>query len=204
MTTMQAGMGTNGGWRMPSVDWLRIGMLALLLALLAGCAGPQRITGGTTDAFVREGRFSLMAESPNQQPDAVQGGFAWNDDGRRLRFDLVNPVGTVMAQVRVEPGSAVLVRSNGDTERATDPDALAARVLGQNVPVSGLRAWLRGHVSDRATQVRRDDQGRVAAFQEDGWHADLSRFDAQGPRLVRLSRQDGGTRVQLRLVIDSD
>ena len=172
--------------------WLSL----LTVALVAGCATPERIAGDVGNAFERTGRFSLTAEAPGQQTEAVQGGFAWRDDGRSLRFDLSNPVGSVLARVRVEPGSAVLERSNGEREYAQDPDALAAMVLGESVPVSGLRYWLQG----RAESANAGEQPE--SLSENGWEVQLSRYDESGPRLLRLSRQDGGRRIQMRIAID--
>jgi len=175
------------------VAWLS---LLAAAALVAGCATPERIAGDAGNAFERTGRFSLTAEAPGQQTEAVQGGFAWRDDGRSLRFDLSNPVGSVLARVRVEPGSAVLERSNGEREYAQDPDALAAMVLGESVPVSGLRYWLQG----RSESGNAGEQPE--SLSENGWEVQLSRYDESGPRLLRLSRQDGGRRIQMRIAID--
>jgi len=184
---------------------------ALLHTLLTACATVQSLDTGRADAFSRTGRFALTVQTPDAPPHAVQGGFAWYDDARMLRVNLTNPMGTVLAQLRVEPDRAVFVRSSVSEEIAHDPDALVARVLGRNVPVSFLRAWLRGQVSPQATGVVRDDAGQVQAFMQDGWHVQLSRFDAQGPRLLRLRCGDGcgdsgatNQQVQLRLVIDGE
>ncbi|TCU98480.1 outer membrane lipoprotein LolB [Paracandidimonas soli] len=176
--------------------WL-LPLLAVVLLVLAGCAAPGRIAGDAGQAFERTGRFSLTAESPGRQSEAVQGGFAWRDDGRSLRFDLSNPMGSVLARVRVEPGAAILERSNGEREYAEDPDALAASVLGEAIPVSGLRYWLQGRAGTG------EGASQPESLREKGWEIQLSRYDELGPRLLRLSRQDGGRRVQMRIVIDS-
>jgi len=180
-------------------------VFALLPVFLVACATVQRIDDGAVDAFSRTGRFALTVHTSDVPPQATQGGFAWHDDGHVLRVHLSNPVGSVLAQLRVEPGRAVLVRSNGDQEQAPHPDALAARVLGRAVPVASLRAWLRGQVLPRARDVQRDENGHIVAFVQDGWHAQLARFDAHGPRLLCFSLHDmTGQQVQLRLVIDSE
>jgi len=184
--------------------WRQRILFALLPALLAACVTVQRIETDAANAFSRTGRFALTVYTPDAPPQATQGGFAWHDDGRVLRVNLTNPVGSVLAQLRVAPDRAVLVRSSGEQEYAQDPDALAARVLGRAVPVSSLRAWLRGQVSPQATDVVRDDAGHVLTFVQDGWHAQSARFDTQGPRLLRLSRSDVQQQVQLRLVIDGE
>jgi len=203
--------GRRGHWRqrllslpLPRSQGAAALLLVLLSALLVSCTTVQRIEDGAADAFSRTGRFALTVQTPDAPPQATQGGFAWHDDGRVLRVNLTNPVGSVLAQLRVAPGRAVLVRGHGDEDAAQDPDALAARVLGRAVPVARLRAWLRAQVSPQATAVEYDDQGRVSAFTQDGWRVQCSRFDAHGPRVLRLTRSDApGQQVQLRLVIDS-
>jgi len=184
--------------------WQRWCASALLFTLLVACATVERIDEGAAGAFSRTGRFALTVQTPDAPPQATQGGFAWHDDGEALRVHLTNPVGSVLAQLRVQPDRAVLVRSDGSQEQAQAPDALAARVLGRAVPVSSLRAWLRGRVSPQAAEVERDAMGRILAFTQDGWRVQCARFDAQGPRLLRLSRHDAGQHVQLRLVIDGE
>ena len=57
----------------------------MLLVALVGCATQtpttsELVAGGE---FVRQGRFALRAEAPNQAPEAVQGGFAWRDANGR-------------------------------------------------------------------------------------------------------------------------
>jgi outer membrane lipoprotein LolB len=50
--------------------------------------------------------------------------------------------------------------------------------------------------------LERDAQGRIVAFEQDGWSARLSNFDALGPRLVSLMRATTGRNMSVRLVID--
>src|SRR3546814_21058437 len=75
---------------------------------------------------------------------AVQGGFAWYDDGVGMELDLANPLGSTLARVEVTPAGATLFRSDGTTQQARTADALVAQVLGSPIPVEGLRDWLRG------------------------------------------------------------
>ena len=42
-------------------------------------------------------------------------------------------------------------------------------------------------MADQADGLKRDAQGRPESFGQDGWQARLSRYDAQGPRLLVLS-----------------
>ncbi len=178
--------------------------LCLGAALLAGCATPQRIAGQADEnAFDRTGRFALTVEQRNEAPEAVQGGFAWHDAGDVLLLDLANPLGSTLARVEVRPGHAVLQRSNGATEAASSPDALVEQVLGSPIPVAGLRHWLKGRTGPGAQQLQTDEQGRPAQFIQGGWRVVLSRYDAQGPRLLQLSRNEAQRDIRVRLAVDS-
>lgn len=176
---------------------------AAAAAVLAGCAGPARIAG-EGEAFERTGRFAVNVTEPGRAAEAVQGGFAWRDTGRQLRLDLVNPLGTTLARVVVEPAGAVLEHADGTTEHAPDADALLAKVLGAALPVSNLRDWLQGRAgAGEATGMERDEQGRPLSFAQGGWQLRLSRYDAFGPGLLRLDRRDGARRISVRLAVDT-
>jgi len=179
--------------------WLVCG----LACLLAACATPQRIAGGTAHAFDRVGRFALSATGYGAPAQAVQGGFAWNDDGRTLRLDLSNPLGNILARVEVRPGVSVLTRADGTQQRAADPDGLVEQVLGSAIPVAGLRDWLRGATGARpVTDLRKNEAGHIGGFEQNGWHVELSNYDTQGPRLLRLTRDAAGRHISVRLVVD--
>ncbi|CAM5179471.1 Outer-membrane lipoprotein LolB OS=Castellaniella defragrans OX=75697 GN=HNR28_001823 PE=3 SV=1 [Castellaniella defragrans] len=174
-----------------------------LAAVLAACATPTRI-GGQGPAFERVGRFAVNLQPVAQAPYAAQGGFSWRDDGRTLRLDLSTPLGSILARIQVQPGLSELERADGSHETAADPDALLALVWGHAMPVSGLRAWIRGQpVPGRPVSgVQRDGAGHLLALEQDGWQVTLSDYDGVGPRRVRLLRQDDQGQWRLQLVVD--
>lgn len=183
------------------------GLFTALLMVLAGCATqtPTSPEGVSGSEFVRNGRFALRAEEPNQAPEAVQGGFVWRDANSRLTLDLSNPFGNILARVVVEPGQATLTQASGEVLRATDPDGLVQKAIGQRVPVRDLRQWLRSPLRALPTmqQINRDDQDRIVAFEQNGWTVELTRFDAQGPRLLVLSRTEASQQIVIRLIVDT-
>lgn len=187
---------------MRALRW--VGLVAML-AVLAACASPQRI-GGTGAAFERVGRFAVTIRPVNAPAQAAQGSFSWRDTGERLRLDLVSPVGNVLAQIQVSSDSAVLVRSNGEREAASDPDTLLAQIWGYAVPVAGLRAWIQGRVQpgDAPSTLNRDPQGRIVSLDQDGWQVSLSDYDARGPMRVRLLRHDTQGEVRVQLIVNRD
>ena len=180
-------------------------ILALLLLGLSGCA-TQAPTGNAMPegSLQRIGRFAVKTEQANRAPEAIQGGFVWRDTVTQLTLDLTNPFGSVLARVTVNRNGAALERSNGETIQTTTPDSLVDQALGQSLPVQGLRAWLRvQQVPQPGMRVlERDAQGRIVSFEQDGWTARLSNFDALGPRLVSLVRAETGRTMSVRLVID--
>lgn len=181
--------------------WLACG----LVCLLAACATPQRIAGVAGASFERVGRFAVSSTGYGGKPQAVQGGFAWNDDGRTLRLDLSNPLGSVLARVQVRPGDSVLTRSDGTQERAADPDELVEQVLGSAIPVAGLRDWLQGRTGTQPVSgLQKDSSGHVAGFAQNGWQVELSRYDARGPRLLRMTRDEAGQHISVRLAVDGN
>lgn len=184
---------------MQGLRWL---VYLSMVALMAGCVTPQRI-GGTEPAFDCVGRFAVTVKSFEAPDRAAQGGFSWHDTGAVLRLDLLSPMGNVLARIRVEPGRAELVRSNGERQSASNPDALLAQVWGHAIPVAGLRAWIQGYAQPETpeTSIVRDAQGHIASIRQDGWDVALSDYDALGPTRVRLSRQDPQAAVRLQLAI---
>ncbi|WP_232462487.1 lipoprotein insertase outer membrane protein LolB [Bordetella genomosp. 9] len=180
-------------------------MTAALCMVLAACATPDRIAGsGAAGEFSRVGRFALTVTADDGKQDAVQGGFSWLDDGRRYVLDLTNPLGATQARVEGRPGMAVLNKSDGTRLQAQDPDGLVEDAIGSRVPVSGLRDWLRGRLAPTppATHVERDTERRPVSFDQGGWQARLSRYDALGPQVLVLERKEPDRRILLRLVVN--
>ncbi|TSH99049.1 outer membrane lipoprotein LolB [Verticiella sediminum] len=197
---------------MTAVARRRRAWAALLLAgaVLAGCAAPPAVApvdeaAVSAGAIARSGRFALRSDEYSGKQHAVQGGFAWRDDGRALTLDLSSPMGAIIARVEVAPdGRAVLTEANGTVTEADTAEALVERVLGSPFPVQGLRYWLRGGLAPSpAAQVQeRDAQGRPQAFAQAGWQVRVTDYDALGPVRMELQRDEPGRgRIQGRLVI---
>lgn len=191
-------------WFSPQAGLRLLAGVVLGGALAACTTTPKPIEGASADAFSRIGRFAITVNEEGGKQSAVQGGFSWSDDGRRYVLDLTNPLGSTQARVEGGPGGAVLTKADGTRLQAADPDALAEDALGNRVPVSGLRDWLRGRVpaNPPASHLTQDELGRPAAFEQGGWRARLSRYDTQGPLLLVLDRDEPGRRIVVRLVVN--
>ena len=180
-------------------------IFAVLVLGLSGCA-TQAPTGEVLPegSLARIGRFAVKTDQVNRPPEAIQGGFVWRDTVAQLTLDLTNPFGSVLARVTVNRTGAALERANGEVIQTMSPDSLVEQGLGQSLPVQGLRAWLRVQQKPQPGMrvLERDAQGRIVAFEQDGWSARLSNFDALGPRLISLVRAETGRNMSVRLVID--
>ena len=178
--------------------------IGLIGALVAGCASPPRIDEAAAGpSFDRTGRFALLVERRKSEQEAVQGGFAWRDTSSVQRLDLANPLGNTLARIDLQPGRAVLTRSNGAVEQASSPDALVEQVLGSPIPVAGLRYWLQGRLAPGPSEhVEKDADGRLYRFAQQDWRVELTRYDNLGPRLLRLRRTEAARDISLRLVVD--
>ncbi|WP_106227542.1 outer membrane lipoprotein LolB [Jezberella montanilacus] len=180
--------------------------IALGLMLLAGCAVTEIPAPVSTADFARSGRFAVQSQRFNQNPENSQGGFAWQDRGNTLLLDLISPMGGTLARVSVNSREAVLTRSNGETISATSPDELIQIAIGQNMPVSDLRDWLRGRLSKHAAStvrdLSRDELGHLTGFTQDGWQVNLSKYDGLGPRAIALRRDLAGQQLSIRLIVD--
>lgn len=184
-----------------SKAWWLTGLLCLLLSACA--TSPQIGAGAGGSAFERAGRFALSVNNFNGKQEAVQGGFVWHDNGPTLMLDLLNPLGNTLARVQVEPRQATLTRSNGETTQAQHPDALVEQVLGSPIPVAGLRDWLRGRTgSADVSALEKNSEGQPVSFSQNGWRVQLSRYDAQGPTLLQLNRNDANRTISVRLVVN--
>ncbi|CAN5200793.1 lipoprotein insertase outer membrane protein LolB [soil metagenome] len=169
------------------------------IGLLASCATPARFERGAADqalVFQAEGRLSVTAPDdvePSRSTN-LSGKFIWIERTGSTELGLSSPLGDTLARLMIEPGRVEL-RTPGNTELGNTPEELMSRRLGVELPVSGLRYWLRG--ANRADQMLAP-QG----FDEDGWRISYPSMDASGkPRQVRLER-DLPRPVQVRIVVD--
>ena len=185
--------------------WLKAGWAPWVLALLTACAAPTPIQrSGETNVFSCTGRFALIVTQEDGEQKAVQGGFSWLDSDSGYLLDLTNPLGSVEARVEGRAGKVMLTKADGTRLEAVDADILIAQALGSSIPVTGLRYWLRGRLAADAqpSGLARDALGRPVLFEQDGWQARLSRYDALGPRLLVLERLEAGRRIVMRLAIN--
>lgn len=201
---------------MPMIPALRAILLALPL-LTAGCAGIATAPQTPADAGVIRnyqqaidisGRMSVRYQQYGRD-EALHGSFEWQQRPGRTQLTLSSPLGQTIAQIAISPDGATLTQSGQPPLAAADADALTAQALGWPLPVSGLRDWLQGNVTERSGKkmlaTPQDENTDIVTA--DGWRIRYAAWDSSAaprPRRIDLSRTtDQAGEVALRLVIDS-
>lgn len=157
--------------------WQRLAALLLLLALMAGCATPQRTAAPEVQAWT--GRLALTVGS--NPPQAFSAGFELKGEPQAGELTLYTPLGGVLGVMAWAPGSATLRSADGQRDFPS-LDALSAEVTGAEIPVTALFDWLSG----KPTEVA-------------GWQADVSRV-ADGR--LRAQRHQPAPSADLRIAFD--
>jgi len=176
---------------------------ALAAAALGGCSAVPKASESEAAALANAprltGKFGLIVPpSGSQRGQNVNASFELLGDPRRGQLEMSSPMGSLVARVSWQPGSAWLKTPDGD--RAYDDiDALTQELLGEPLPVQALFDWLRGRPWPQAPSRSAGEQG----FQQLGWQVDLRRFADQLISAQRLNPNGPEPLATLRLKLDT-
>ena len=167
----------------------RLAQSVLLLCILAigsltACTF-NRLQGTADLRFV--GRLALSQDAdprnPESKADSWSAHFELAGAPHKGTLLLYTPVGTIVAKVTWEPGSAVLETSD-QTEIYNNLDELTSLYFQQTLPIAALFDWLQGQQTQHIIP---------------GWSVDLEKAP-QG--IISAQRTDPAPRVRLRAVVD--
>lgn len=165
---------------------LASGAAALCLAAaLAGCAAPRPPQAAEAASAAQQkeswsGRLALQVEDAPSQ--SFYASFELTGNAQAGSLTLFTPIGSTVAVLRWEPGSASLQQGSQAAQRFSSLDDLAERATGTAIPVASLFDWLAGKASPVS-----------------GWTADLS---AQADGRIIATRQQPLPVATLRVVLD--
>lgn len=158
----------------------------IAIFLIAGCAMNQRATSQNHIDFSSwHGRLATQVETNPADPLSQRQSFSaafeltGSPDAGELTF--FTPLGSTAATIRWTPQLATL-ESPGDARTYAGLGPLIQTLLGTDVPVIALFAWLNGR-----------------GMQADGWEVDLAQF-AQGKIIAQ--RRSPLPQAQLRLILE--
>lgn len=186
-------------------------VLCSLLTWLAGCATPADISPAARGAWLaRQAELASLSRWQALGRIGVINGqegwhanFQWGQQDTRYRIDLLGPLGQGRLLIEGDEAGVILHTQDGQQHTAPDPDTLLGHILGAQLPVSGLRYWLRGLPAPGSTpNVQTDVEGRLLRLEQNGWIIEYPAYIAvasgQLPARITAQRQD----LSVKLVIE--
>lgn len=197
-------------------------VLCLSFMLLAGCETTPaidddaelsaRITRKCADSMEISGRVSMnYTLSRNDKTESLHGKFSWKQNQDKTHIDIFSPLGQTLAVIELAPGQAIFTASGKIPVRATDPDTLVFQQLGWPLPVSGMRHWLQGCVTDASGKTFLADPAHPEVTTPDGWRIHYVSWNAFPgnqlvPRRIDMNHTPGAgaavSEIRIRLIID--
>ena len=193
------GRGHGGrAWRHAAI---RVLSLVAVLSLLAACATRPAppATGWETHArwAGEQSRFMLLGKLGTPSGSA---NLRWEQWENRFSIRLWGPMGQATTLITGDVRRVVLERADGGERRVGDPAVILKEELGWEIPVGALGYWVRGvPARDGAATNLQLSEGRAAAFGQNGWHIEVSRYMAVAGRSLpaRITAARGEHRVTL-------
>lgn len=195
-------------------DRVRRTLLSVLLVSVTACGSlPERsaiIPDGWNETLAQknqimswklQGRLGVQTEAQGGAMDLF---WLQHDDAYNIR--LIAPLGQGAILLQGDAGGVNIKTADGESRYANNPDELFATTLGVQLPVNGLRDWLRG-IPMRGLPIERqdwDENGNLYKLIQDGWRIEMSKYrkvnNQMLPHAFYLERDDR-PELEIRLLI---
>lgn len=183
---------------MPTLQ-LRAAAASLALACaagtltLAGCATTAaRSTAPVApyvDTLAVSGRLAVNY-SRDGKPESLSFPFEWEQTPHATDVSLLNPLGNIVAKIKVTPDAATLTEAGKAPRMAADIDSLSAQTLGWSLPVSGLRDWLQGYATARDGSRFAASPAKDTVLTRDGWQVRFVSWQDENAAVPKPKRID--------------
>jgi outer membrane lipoprotein LolB len=173
-----------------------------LILLLSGCAATPLLESSRSAAefsdWQLQGRIALTHGDQGWHANLL-----WQQQSTAYQLKVSGPLGQGGFQLTGNEAGVVLVDAEGNSSFASDVDALLLQATGWELPVLGLRYWVRGlPVPDVEARRVYDESGQLSRLEQSGWSIDYQRYQlvegAAVPSKLQLER-DG---IRVRMVIN--
>jgi outer membrane lipoprotein LolB len=111
-----------------------------------------------------DGAFALSTPKQNDLAN-----YRWRQNNQSFVIDVSSALNAVRFRVSGHPGRVVLTGVKGGPVEAPYAETLLRRVLGWQLPVSGLQYWIRGLAAPGSHDVQKDSLGRFKVLTQQGW-----------------------------------
>jgi outer membrane lipoprotein LolB len=129
--------------------------------------------------------------------------FTWEQRPDSFTLDLAGPLGQGQTRLSGSPGLVTMENSSTGHLEADTAEALMQQALGWQAPVSYLRFWLRGLPATVGASVQKDADGNISQISEDGWQADIERYQQVGDFALPAKLLITGPDTRLTVVVSS-
>ena len=188
----------------------------LLVPLLAGCttlpaplpdslpvsqpASADSQSAAALTAWQLSGRVSLT-----HGEEGWHAGLFWQTQADSYYLRVSGPLGQGGFQLNGDARGVVILDADGQRYVAQDADTLLAQVAGWQLPVMGLRYWIRGLPAPAAGQVRlsRDESGRLQRLEQSGWVINYQRYQLVDNIFLPAKLQLAQAETTVRIIIDA-
>lgn len=184
-----------------------LSILALSTVALTGCQQyiqpaeqPPAQVLEAPDQFSLQGKIGVR--TPQQSGSAF---FTWVQEEDEFDIELSGILGVGKTQISGKPGEVTLNSAKTGLISAATPEELLERATGWQAPITHLVKWVQAKPATRQAQLNKDDSGRIAQIQEDGWQVDLSYADgaALPNKLILKQALETGKENRITMVIQN-
>lgn len=164
-------------------------LLFLLLAMaLAGCAGPSVTLPSAVrmdSLAVRQGDLARLQSWTIRGRLAIQTereGWTvtlhWVQEKEHYTLRFIAPLGQGTYELNGNVDTVTLLTADDQFLQADNPENLMLDNLGWNVPLEGLKYWIRGLPEPDvvAESLVIDDRGRITDLRQSGWTISILRY----------------------------
>lgn len=192
----------------------RFAATTILLTLLASCAGlqpqllrqpadwPQRLAHNSTlKSWELQGRLGVQTATEGGSFDLL-----WEQNSDAYSIRLFAPMGRGAMLINGDADGVSVRTADGQERFDRDADRLFAEATGIELPLTGLKDWLRGLPMQRLAtdQISWNEQGQLYKLAQNGWKVEMNRYrDVDGyalPHKFYIERDDH-PELAIRLVI---
>lgn len=199
--------------------FLFIGLLALFVQGCSTTTPHQKAEMGTLSQVQIESaseqhqhRLSELHDWQAEGRIAVKQGnkggnatFVWRQRGEHFDIKLFGPFGSGAVYITGNNQQVQLKEANGKIHTAQSPEALLQKVAGWQVPLSGLRYWLRGLPipGDKMKKQRLGEGGTLTHFQQDGWIIDYESYHHDNALPLPWKMQLINRKLKVKILVKS-
>jgi outer membrane lipoprotein LolB len=192
----------------------RFAFIILLPVMLASCAGlqpqveqqpadwPERLAHNSAlRSWELQGRLGVQTAKEGGSFDLF-----WEQAPDAYKIRLLAPMGQGAMLISGDADGVSVKTADGQERFDQDADRLFAEATGIQLPLTGLKDWLRGMpMQQLATdRIRWNEQGQLYRLTQNGWKVEMNRYrDVDGyelPHKFYIEREDR-PELAIRLVI---